>query len=141
MYINSNENCTPLIGLPDILNKLSGMDSHFVHRMYSYHTAANPLIEISEDGCYAKGTWFDHSATNLYSPKACEGGLAAIPYMVFIARYVHEFRKIDGQWYLTGFYWEPLINLCDWQFNLEKSEGIVRYKDKINYPLAFETLQ
>ena len=103
-----------LVGEKEILGKLSGMDARFRPGMLTFHTATTPLVEISSDGTRATGTWFDHSATNL------SGGDAAseeIPYMVFVARYRHEFCKLDGKWYLTDFFWEPLISLDDWIWN------------------------
>lgn len=140
MYINSNDRSRRRQGMKDILAQLDSMDTHFIFGMYSYHTATTPLIEISEDGKFARGTWFDHSATNMYSASLTEKdqGQTLIPYMVFIARYVHEFKKIDGKWYLSNFYWEPLINLNDWQFDHVHSDGFVRWAHDCYFPWAFE---
>ena len=103
-------------------------------------TISSPMIEISEDGKFARGTWFDHSATNMYSASLTDKDQEQplIPYMVFIARYVHEFKKIDGKWYLSNFYWEPLINLDDWQFDHVHSDGFVRWAHDCYFPWAFE---
>lgn len=138
MLIKSQGEGTPgLSGKDAITARLGGMDKHFVNRMYSYHTATTPLVEISSDGQSAKGTWFDHSATNLSGEAKSP---TQIPYMIFVARYVHEFHKFHGQWYLTNFFWEPLIHLEPWQFDLNRSEGWVSREDTKNYPDAFAFL-
>ncbi len=120
----------------DILGKLTSMDRQFTNLQYSYHTTTTPVIAISQDGLSAKGVWFDHSATNL-SGTVSESDI--IPYMVFVAKYVHEFKKKDGQWKLVHFYWEPLINLPDWRFNPLTSSGWVSQENPGNYPVAFRT--
>ncbi len=119
----------------EIIHKLSEMDQQFHDLMYSYHTATTPIIEIEENGNYAKATWFDHSATNLFSMATTN---ELIPYMVFVAKYVHQFRRIEGKWYLVDFYWEPLISLPDWEFNLMNSKGFVSKKDAGKYKNPYD---
>lgn len=109
-----------LVGEKEILGKLSGMDANYHPGMLTYHCATTPLIRISEDGTRATGTWFDHSATNLSNGDINQ---RRIPYMVFVARYRHEFRKIAGKWYLTDFFWEPLISLADWMWDRDKDDA------------------
>lgn len=139
MWIKSQGEGTPkLEGTEAIQARLEGMDRHFVNRMYSYHTATTPLIEISSDGQSATGTWYDHSATNLSSEAISP---TKIPYMVFVARYVHKFRKFHGQWYLTDFFWEPLIHLEPWHFDLNRSKGWVQLDGAGNYPQVFAFLR
>ncbi|MBB5264942.1 hypothetical protein HNP82_002081 [Catenibacillus scindens] len=137
MLIRSRGAQTPkLHGEDEILHKLSGMDARYHPGMYTFHTATTPLIEISVDGRTAVGTWFDHSATNL-SGSAFED--SKIPYMVFVARYRHHFRKIDGKWFLTDFFWEPLISLKDWSFDRKHSGGLAARKNAVLYPEAFSS--
>ena len=118
----------------EIRERLTNMDCQFVNLFYSYHTTTTPIIEISRDGTYAKGSWYDHSATNLRSmAKSTE----CIPYMVFVAKYVHEFEKIDGKWYLINFYWEPILHLPEWEYDAIHSKGWVSNKDAGCYPIPF----
>ena len=137
MLIKSQgEKTAKLNGEKEILHKLSDMDARYHPGMYTFHTATTPLIEISVDGRTAVGTWFDHSATNL-SGSAFED--SKIPYMVFVARYRHHFRKIDGKWFLTDFFWEPLISLQDWSFDRKHSGGLAARKNAVLYPEAFSS--
>lgn len=135
MWIKSQGEKTPKLGgEKEILHKLSEMDANYHPGMYTFHTAATPLIEISADGQSATGTWFDHSATNL---SGGDSGAERIPYMVFVARYRHHFQKIDGTWYLTDFFWEPLISLDDWIFDRKHSAGQAVRENAGLYPEAF----
>lgn len=120
------------------------MDQDLVPSQPSYHTATTPIIEISEDGTYAKATWMEHSLTNLGQARlpgipAAEDG--KVNYMIFTGKYFHEFKKIDGERYVTGFNWEPMMSLPTWQFDAVNSKGWASSGSTQKFPLPGETYQ
>ncbi len=122
----------PITGGEAIAARLAGMDSQFHLHFFSYHAETTPVIEIAPDGCHARGTWFDHSATCLYGDRREDG---IVPYMPFVFKYNHAFEKIGGVWYLTHFYGKPLISLRDWYFDPAATEGLAGEDSGENYPL------
>ncbi len=125
-------------GETQILKKLSELESHYTPYMFSFHMGTTPVIEFSRDGQSARGAWFDHSATNLFH----EGtDLRSVPYMVFVGRYMHEFKKIGGRWYLTRFFGEPLLGMADWYLDFETSEGWIKTAEDGSYPEPFSSLE
>lgn len=125
------------VGKSGIQKKLADLESHYIPGMYSYHMATTPVIQFSEDGKTAWGAWFDHSATSLYDDAICKDH---IPYMVFVGRYMHEFKKIQNQWYMTSFFSEPLLSMADWELDVPASEGWVKSRKGEHYPKLFASL-
>lgn len=119
----------------EILEKVTEMTSHYQERNYTYHAPTTPVITLNEAGDRARGTWFDHASTNLGSR---EKSTQQIPYMVFVNKYVHDFSKIDGKWYFTGFVCEPLIGLPDWELDAVHSRGYVTASPNGKFPKRFE---
>lgn len=125
----------PQENLTEIREKIGGMDAQYRNRYYTFHAPTTPVIQMDETGERARGTWFDHAATNLRSQaKSPEH----VPYMVFVNKYVHEFQKIEGRWYLVDFYSEPLISLPDWELDLVHSRGYLSREDSAHFPELFE---
>ena len=120
-------------GIDAIRERFAGMDARFRNHRYSMHVPTTPVVEVSADGTHAVGTWYDHSATCLAS-----GDETCFPYMVFVARYFHEFVKIDQKWYVKRFYWEPLIHLEEWKLDLTHTDGWAARTDDRNYPEPLE---
>lgn len=138
MMMKSYGNQSPVhIGRSGIQKKLEDLESHYIPGMFSYHMATTPVIQFSEDGKTAWGAWFDHSATNLYDAAVCKD---VIPYMIFVGRYMHEFKKIQNQWYMTSFFGEPLLSMADWEFDVPASEGWVKTRKGEHYPKLFASL-
>lgn len=105
------------VGTDEITGKLSGMDGMFRLGQITYHCATTPVIEELQPGLI-RASWIDHSLTN-QGPRA--DGSAG--YMVFVTRYDHVFRRIDGRWYLTSFGWEPCLGIPDESFVSLPSPG------------------
>ena len=125
-FLRSNPQRTPITEAEALVNQVTGMDAGLVTSQPSYHTATTPIVEISADGKKATATWMEHSLTNL--------GQAQIPgipqseegkpnYMIFTGKYFHEFTKINGEWFVTSFNWEPMMSLPIWQFDPTTSKG------------------
>lgn len=138
MMMKSYGNQSPVhVGKAGIQKKLENLESHYIPGMYSYHMATTPVIQFSEDGKTAWGAWFDHSATSLYDDAVRKD---EIPHMVFVGRYMHEFKKIQNQWYMTSFFSEPLLSMADWMFDVPASEGWVKNRKGEHYPKLFSSL-
>lgn len=143
-FLRSNPERTALTTYDEIHERVVGMDQDLVPSQPSYHTATTPIIEISEDGTYAKATWMEHSLTNLGQARlpgipAAEDG--KVNYMIFTGKYFHEFKKIDGEWYVTGFNWEPMMSLPTWQFDAVNSKGWASSGSTQKFPLPGEAYQ
>ena len=121
-----------------ILKKLSELESHYIPGMFSFHMATTPVIIFSKDGKSARGTWFDHSATNLGRKKGDHGNIS---YMVFVGRYMHEFKKIGNKWYMTRFFGEPLLGMDDWEYDPMNTDGWVVSHQERDYPQPFASLE
>ena len=134
LAIMSQGETTPVReGVEAIRERFAGMDARFRNHRYSMHVPTTPVVEVSADGMHAVGTWYDHSATCLAS-----GDETSFPYMVFVARYRHEFVKINQEWYVKRFYWEPLIHLEEWKLDLTHTDGWAAREDDRNYPEPLE---
>ncbi len=137
LAIMSQGETTPVReGIEAIRERFAGMDARFRNHRYSMHVPTTPVVEVSADGRHAVGTWYDHSATCLAS-----GEETRFPYMVFVARYRHEFVKIDQKWYVKRFYWEPLIHLREWELDLAHTDGWAARDDDRNYPEPLELFE
>lgn len=121
--------------LSEILEKVSEMNSHFRNRYYTYHAPTTPVITLNKEGDFAVGTWFDHASTNL---REMVKSPEQIPYMVFVNKYVHKFKKMNGKWYFTRFYCEPLISLPDWELDMLHNRGFISQPDTAHFPDVFE---
>ena len=123
-----------LENLEEIKEKLSGMMSQYRNRYYTFHAPTTPVLQYEGDESHVVATFFDCGTTNLRSAAKT---LQDIPYMIFINKYVHRFRKINGKWYFAEFYGEPAIGMEDWHFDLEHSRGYVALEDTPCYPDEF----
>ena len=123
-----------LENLEEIREKLSGMISQYQNRYYTFHAPTTPVLQYEGDQEHIIGTWFDCGTTNL---RSMAKSVNEIPYMIFINKYVHRFRKIDGRWYFAEFYGEPAIGFPDWYFDLEHSRGYVSLEGTKCYPDEF----
>ena len=137
LAIMSRGKDTPVAeGIDAIRERFAGMEARFKNHRYSMHVPTTPVVEISADGMHAIGTWYDHSQTCLAS-----GDETRFPYMVFVARYFHEFVKLDQKWYVKRFYWEPMLHLQEWELDLTKTDGWAAREDDRNYPKPLELLE
>lgn len=124
--------------LEEIQQKLANMDQMYKNRFWSFHSPTTPVIQLSEDGMYAKATWFDLAATNLRSMMGKTGASGIVPYMIFVNKYFHQFEKMEGKWYLVDFFNEPIIAIPDWELDMEHNTGYINWKDSPKYPELFE---
>jgi len=123
-----------LENLNAIIDKTNTMTSLYCNRYYTYHAPTTPVIQVNSDGTCARGTWYDHAATNLRSMAKTQ---ESIPYMVFVNKYVHDFKKINGRWYMTRFYAEPLIAVPDWELDMVHSRGYISVRETEAFPEVF----
>ena len=125
-----------ITGIEAICQRFAGMEARFINHRYSMHIPTTPVVEIAADGQTACGTWYDHSATCLAS-----GNEPRFNFMVFVARYKHEFVRLDGKWYVGKFYWEPLIHLQEWTVDEAHVQGWITRQDDRNFPMPMELLE
>ena len=131
----------PQNNFDEILEKLESMDNMYNNRFWSFHSPTTPVIQLNEDGTKGKGTWFDLAATNLRSMTGKAGTPGLVPYMVFVNKYVHQFEKMEDQWYLVDFYNEPLISIPDWALDMDHNKGYITWEDSPQYPELFEFMK
>lgn len=138
MYLmSSGVAAEKVTGEEAVRNKVVGLSSTFINLQPNYHTATTPVIEISADGLHAHAQWMEHSLTNMAKALGVDEN-GVFNYMIFSARYAHDFTKIDGVWYLTGFTWEPLIHIPNWKFDSANSKGWAGSSSTQKYPYAGE---
>ncbi len=124
-----------LVGFDEIASKLQGMDEIAMPDLPSYHCAAAPFLVSSDDGETVWASWMDHSLTNMSVALGASGEDGTVPYMIFVSRYDHVFRKIGGKWYLTEFGWEPGLGLPNWACDPAEEIGWDRERQGRKYPL------
>ena len=136
MLIRSQGDKTKALeSLEEVTAKLQDLTDNYHNPYYTYHAPTTPVILVNARKDRIRGIWFDHAATSLYSMAK---GPEAVPYMVFVNKYVHEFRKIEGKWYLVRFFCEPLISQPDWLLNMTENTGYIMKKDTVCFPAQFE---
>lgn len=136
MLIRSFGKTTPKLNdYEAIERKIDDMTQQYRERFFTFHAPTTPVLTYDPKKKYILGTWFDTAATNL---RSMAESLEDIPYMVFVNKYVHKFEKIDGHWYLTDFYCEPIISLQDWRFDMVHSKGYINASKTGKYPKRFE---
>lgn len=136
MLIRSQGDKTKALeSLEEVTAKLQDLTDNYHNPYYTYHAPTTPVILVNARKDRIRGIWFDHAATSLYSMAK---GPEAVPYMVFVNKYVHEFRKIEGKWYLVRFFCEPLISQPDWLLNMTENMGYIMKKDTVCFPAQFE---
>ena len=89
----------------------------------AYHAAGTPYVRISADGQYMKALWIDCCNTNMSAAFGKYNEDGTVPYMAAVNKYMYEFRKKDGVWYLVHWYFEPLMNVMQHSFNPKNSRG------------------
>ncbi len=89
----------------------------------AYHAAGTPFIRVSADGQYMKALWIDCCNTNMSAAFGRYNEDGTVPYMAAVNKYMFEFRKKDGVWYLVHWYFEPLMNVIQHSFDPAKSRG------------------
>ena len=128
---------TPLIGFEAIAGKLQKMDDISKFDLPSYHCATTPVLECSEDGKTVRASWMDHSLTNMSVALGGDPENGRVPYMIFVSRYDHVFRKKNNQRYLTEFGWEPWLSLPNWLCDPNEEIGWDKERVGIKYPFPF----
>lgn len=118
-----------------VKTKLEDMDSVFINHQPSYHCASTPVMEVSPDGNTVRASWIDHSITNMSQAFGLDSENGTVPYMIFLSRYDHVFRKLNQKWYLTEFNWEPGLGFPNWFYAPSKTRGWSAKTDQEKYPL------
>ena len=123
-----------LVGFEAIAGKLQGMDDIAVLSLPSYHCATTPVLESSADGNTVRASWMDHSLTNMSVALGADPENGMVPYMIFVSRYDHVFRRIHNRWYLVEFGWEPALGLPNWLCNPADEIGWDPQRRGLKYP-------
>lgn len=116
------------------------------------HSGTTPLIYTytDEPGVeHAIGYWVDHSWTNLAQIFKLSVTSDTIEFMLNINRYRHEFVKVDGEWKMLGFGFEPLIEIPKWKLEWKTcrgwgSLGLGAFTDtdmNLAYPQSFDLIK
>lgn len=135
MLIRSFGAKTPeLMDYEAIVRKITDMTNQYRDRYYTFHAPTTPVITLDTETGVIRGTWYDTAATNL---RGMAESTEHIPYMTFVNKYVHKFEKIEGKWYLTDFYNEPMLSLQDWDFDMDHSRGYINSSECGKYPERF----
>ena len=135
MLIRSYGAATPVLDCYEkIAAKITDMTSQYCPGYYTFHAPTTPVIRsLGPDEML--GTWFDCAATNL---RSMADSPRAVPYMAFVNKYVHRFRRIQGRWYLTKFKAEPLISLPDWELDMMENTGWLTAAPQKEFPAPFQ---
>ena len=110
----------PTFDTPEsIYERTKNFDKDLIPRQPAYHTASTPLIVFNADGTHAKACWVDYGNTNMSIAFGVEPGSNNIPYFACGDKYMHSFDKVNGIWYMTHWYFEPMISATRHYFNPE----------------------
>lgn len=124
--------------MEEIDNEIFGMTDLFqIHQPKGpgFHCATTPVVEIRQDGLFANAVWFDFG----WTLQAEAFGRTEPPYPAepAIARYEHQYVKLNGQWKLCQFKWFPLFRVEPWHFDYAQTKGWTGSNSPKRFPLPF----
>ncbi len=116
----------PTFDTPEsVYERTKGFDASMIIKQPAYHTASTPIISFSPDGNHAKACWIDFGNTNMVLAFGQDPASGSVPYFSSVDKYMHEFDKVDGIWYMTHWYFEPMMSISRYSFDpgINQSKG------------------
>ncbi len=114
----------PLQTDDEILQRIGMFDKDLKFDQPGYHTVSTPLIEISSDGKNAEAVWMEHCNTNMSVAFGTSVQPNAIPYFTNFSRYHHSFTKVNGEWIMSAWRFEPLLSIRQHTYDPANARGL-----------------